>query len=102
MSEADRDLQIVLARAFDRAWQAYYALGPAPTIPEHVARPALAQRLVTMAKQGIENEDALAAGGLQHLVSLSPSLQFFTNDVRATIIQQWRVRLRPLTRKDRD
>lgn len=101
MSEADRDLPIILARAFDRAWEAYYALGPAPTIPEHVARPALARRLVTMAKKGIEDEDALVAGGLQHLVSLSPNLQFSTNDVRATMVQQWRLRLRPLTGEDR-
>src|ERR1700739_3622748 len=97
MSAPDRDsLAVILARAFDRAWEAYYALGQGPTIPQDVARPTLAQQLVTMAKKGIEDEDALAEAGLRHLCSRSPNLHFSTHDVRATLIEQWRVRLRPL------
>jgi hypothetical protein len=98
MSAPDRDsLAVILARAFDRAWEAYYVLGQGPAILQDVARPALAQQLVTVAKTGIEDEDALAAAGLRHLLSLSPALHFTTHDVRATLIQQRRVRLRPLT-----
>jgi hypothetical protein len=91
MSEADQDLAIILARAFDRAWAAYYALGLAPTISEDAARPELARKLVSLAKEGIENEDALAVAGLQHLFLLSPGLHFSATNVRATMIQQWRV-----------
>jgi hypothetical protein len=94
MSAPDRDsLAVILARAFDRAWEAYYVLGQGPTIPQDVARPALAQQLVTVAKKGIEDEDALAVSGLQHLVSLSPSLHFRIDGARATFIPQWRVPL---------
>ena len=91
MSEADQDLAIILARAFDRAWAAYYALGLAPTISEDAARPELAKKLVRMAKEGIEKEDALAVAGLQHLFLLSPGLHFSAENVRAAMIQQWRV-----------
>ena len=93
------DLVVVLARAFDRAWEGYYRLGPNCTIPEDVARPALAQQLVTMAKKGIEDEDALTAAGLRHLSALSPSLHCSTHDARATLIEPWRVRLRLLANK---
>jgi hypothetical protein len=62
---------LLLARAFDRAWARYYRPGRV-TIPPEVARPALAAHLVEMAKDGTADEGALAAGGLLHLISLTP------------------------------
>jgi hypothetical protein len=62
---------LLLARAFDRAWARYYRPGRATIAPE-VARPALATHLVEMAKDGTVDEGALAAGGLLHLISLTP------------------------------
>src|ERR1700712_5720678 len=62
---------LLLARAFDRAWARYYRPGRA-TIAAEVARPALATHLVEMAKDGTIDEGALAAGGLLHLISMTP------------------------------
>ncbi len=61
----------MLARAFDRAWERYYAAGRA-TIDAEIARPALANHLVEMARDGVVEEGPLAAGGLLHLISLTP------------------------------
>jgi hypothetical protein len=65
------ELKLVLARAFDRAWVRYYQPGRV-TIPPDIARPALANQLVKMAKDGVTDESKLAAGGVLHLVSLTP------------------------------
>ena len=65
------ELKQVLARAFDRAWARYYRAGRA-TIPPDIARPALANHLVKMAKDGVADENKLAAGGVMHLVALTP------------------------------
>jgi hypothetical protein len=62
-----------LARAFDRAWEQYYLPGRI-TISADVGRKQLAKRLVELAREGERNESALAAGGLAHLVSLTPLL----------------------------
>jgi hypothetical protein len=72
MSEPlDRDaLTQLLARAFDLAWDRYYAAGQGDTISEEIARPALARILVEMAKSGVTEEEALAACGVLHLISL--------------------------------
>ena len=67
----DPELTQLLARAFDRAWDRYYRPGRVTIAPE-VARPALATHLVEMAKDGTVDEGALAAGGLLHLISLTP------------------------------
>jgi hypothetical protein len=69
--ESDPEITQLLARAFDRAWDRYYRPGRVTIAPE-VARPALAQHLVQMAKDGTVEEGALAAGGLLHLISLTP------------------------------
>jgi hypothetical protein len=50
MSEpVDRDLTLLLARAFDLAWEQYYEADNDRALPEEVARPALAKFLVDMA-----------------------------------------------------
>ena len=67
----DPELTQLLARAFDRAWDRYYRPGRVTIAPE-LARPALATHLVEMAKDGTVEEGALAAGGLLHLISLTP------------------------------
>jgi hypothetical protein len=69
--ESDPEITQLLARAFDRAWDRYYRPGRVTIAPE-VARPALATHLVQMAKDGTVEEGALAAGGLLHLISLTP------------------------------
>jgi hypothetical protein len=69
--QPDPELTQLLARAFDRAWGRYYRPGRA-TIAAELARPALAKHLVEMAKDGTADEGALAAGGLLHLISLTP------------------------------
>jgi hypothetical protein len=69
--ESDPEITQLLARAFDRAWDRYYRPGRVTIAPE-VARPALAQHLVQMARDGTVEEGALAAGGLLHLISLTP------------------------------
>ncbi len=65
------ELKLMLARAFDRAWARYYRPGRVRISPE-VARPALANYLVQMAKDGVIDEDKLVAEGVQHLFSITP------------------------------
>ena len=67
----DRDRTLLLARAFDLAWEQYYGPGSEGPLAEEVARPALAKFLVEMAKSGINEEGALAAAGVLHLISLT-------------------------------
>lgn len=70
---ADRDeLAVVLARAFDRAWRGYYAPCWSGAISADIARHSLASYLVGLARNGLKDEDALAEGGLLHLISLTP------------------------------
>ena len=74
MSEAlDPDLKLVLARAFDLAWARYFLPGRV-TISQDIARPALANYLVQMAKDGVTEEGPLAAAGVLHLISLTDEL----------------------------
>ena len=70
---SDPEITQLLARAFDRAWDRYYRPGRVTIAPE-VARPALATHLVQMVKDGTVEEGALAAGGLLHLISLTPEV----------------------------
>lgn len=65
------ELKLLLARAFDLAWVRYYRPGRV-TIPPDIARRALANHLVKMAKDGVADESKLAAGGVLHLISLTP------------------------------
>jgi hypothetical protein len=67
------ELPAILARAFVQAWQSYYLSGRDDAISEEIARPALAKHLVAMAKEGVEDEVALAAAGLQYLNSVTPA-----------------------------
>lgn len=62
----DPELKLLLARAFDRAWDEYYRAGR-PTVEAEYARPALARRLVSLSKEGVRDENRLAIGGLIHL-----------------------------------
>jgi hypothetical protein len=67
------ELCLLLAHAFDRAWQDYYQSGRSGTLSQDVARDSLARHLVTLAKEeGEKAEDALAEAGLLHLLSLTP------------------------------
>ena len=63
---------MLLARAFDLAWERYYAAGQGDTLPQEIARPKLAAFLVDMMKSGVKEEEALAACGVLHLISLTP------------------------------
>jgi hypothetical protein len=64
------ELELVLARAFDRAWARYYRPGRTGITPD-VARTALAKHLVQMAKDGVADEGELAAGGVLYLFSIT-------------------------------
>jgi hypothetical protein len=76
MSErVDDELKLLLARAFDRAWKRYYRPGRIGAISAGVARPSLAIHLIALAKEGVVSFDALAEGGLLHLLSLTPEAQ---------------------------
>jgi hypothetical protein len=70
---SDSEITWLLAKAFDRAWDQYYLPGRI-TIAADVGRKQLAKRLVELAREGVRNESALAAGGLAHLVSLTSRL----------------------------
>jgi hypothetical protein len=93
------DLPKILARSFIRAWERYCLSVGSRKISEEVARPSLARHLVAMANEGEREEDALAAGGLQHLISLTPSEpswdEFRTDVVQARFLHQWNVRMPP-------
>jgi hypothetical protein len=105
------DLPKVLARAFVRAWERYVS-DQSGTIPEDVARPSLTRHLVAMAKDGVKDERALAAGGLMHLIWLAdesprssapvperlpfpkpPSFHVRMDGARARFAVPWRIRL---------
>jgi hypothetical protein len=66
----DPETTKLLARAFDRAWERYYRPGRVTVAPD-VARAALANHLVKLAKSGTIDEEKLAASGLSHLISLT-------------------------------
>jgi hypothetical protein len=72
MSEPiDPEFTLLLARAFDLAWEQYYGPDYAGSLSEEIARPELAKHLVEMAKSGVKEEEALAACGVLHLVALT-------------------------------
>src|SRR5271170_1461429 len=95
---ADRDeLRLLLARAFDTAWNDYYQPRRSVTISEDVARSSLATQLIGLAKEGLRDEDALAQRGLQHLVSLTPAPwgHVRIESAGAKFVRPWRVRFDP-------
>jgi hypothetical protein len=66
----DQDIRRSLARAFDRAWSAYYRFKNL-TLSQDIARTELARHLVQLSKTGILDETMLASAGLSHLHQLS-------------------------------
>jgi hypothetical protein len=62
------ELRLVMARAFDRAWERFARPGIA--IDTEVMRAALARHIVTMVRDGETDEGRLSAGGFLHLTSL--------------------------------
>jgi hypothetical protein len=95
MSERD-EFRLLLARAFDRAWKRYYRSSRIGAISASVARNELAKHLIGLAKEGLVSEDALAEGGLLHLLSLTPEAQHWGHlrieGARASFRREWRVR----------
>lgn len=117
---------LLLARAFDEAWDRYYLPHRSDALSENIARPLLAKHLVALAKQGLTDKDALAAAGLEQLISLKsaprqpgalpegdptgpqPESQFEgatlhpdtlhsrLNEARATFVPGWRIPSRRL------
>jgi hypothetical protein len=68
MSKSDHiDL---LGRAFKAAWELYFQPGRNSGVLECVARPALAEFLVSKVREGVDDEPSLAASGLEFLFSL--------------------------------
>jgi hypothetical protein len=67
---SDPEFNRMLARAFDGAWQSYFRSGRGTINPEF-ARWELAKRIVKLAREGERVEEALAAGGLEHLLLLT-------------------------------
>jgi hypothetical protein len=101
MSErADDEFKLLLARAFDQAWKRYYRPSRIGAISASVARPALARHLIASAKEGVVSLDALAEGGLLHLVSLTPEAQHWGHlrieGAGAKFQREWRVRISTL------
>jgi hypothetical protein len=96
MSEQADDELRLLAQAFDRAWKRYYRPSRFGAISASVARPALARHLIALAKEGAVSLDALADGGLTHLVSLTPEAQHWgrlrIEGAGAKFQREWRVR----------
>ena len=100
---ASDEFKLLLARAFDRAWKRYYRPSRTDAISASVARPALAKHLVALAKEGVVSFDALAQGGLLHLVSLTPEAQHWghlrIDGAGARFLEEWRVRFAVKTSK---
>lgn len=96
------DLPKILARSFIRAWERYCLSVRSRKISEEVARPSLARHLVAMANEGVREEDALAAEGFLHLISLTPDEppweEFRIEVVHARFLHQWNVRMPPSAR----
>jgi hypothetical protein len=95
-SPSDRDERtVLLARAFDRAWNGYYRPGRIVTIPQGIARSSLATHLIELAKAGVRDEDALAESGLQHLIAITPKPwgQLRIESAGARFLRSWRVRI---------
>lgn len=101
-STSQDDLPKILARSFIRAWERYYLSVRSNKVSEEIARPSLARHLVAMANEGVKEEDALAAGGFLHLISLTPGEppweEFRMEVAHARFLHQWNVRIPPSAR----
>jgi hypothetical protein len=88
------ELTLLLARAFDRAWNRYYQPRRSNAISEEVASDRLARQLVALVKEGVKEEDSLAERGLQHLIALTPPpwAHFRIESAGAKFAKMWRVR----------
>jgi hypothetical protein len=60
----------LLVRAFKAAWEHYFEPARNGGVLECLARPALAEFLVSKLREGIDDEPSLAAAGLAFLFSL--------------------------------
>ena len=101
MSERmDDELKLLLARAFDRAWKRYYRPSRIGAISASVARPLLAKHLIASAKAGEVSFEALAEGGLLHLLSITPEVKHWghlrVERAGAKFQLAWRARLSTL------
>ena len=63
---------ILLARAFDLAWERYFTAGQREAVPKDVARRELAAFLVEMLRSVVVEEEPLAACGVLHLIAITP------------------------------
>jgi hypothetical protein len=63
----------LLVRAFRAAWEHYFQPGRNSGILECLARPALAEFLVSKVRDGVNDEPSLAAAGLAFLFELEDS-----------------------------
>jgi hypothetical protein len=84
----------LLVGAFKIAWTDYYQFGRNDAVSPETARPALAQFLVDKTREGMADEAALAAAGLDFLFSLEAPLAELV-DARVPSINgdQWNMRL---------
>jgi hypothetical protein len=91
----DEELKL-LAKAFDRAWKRYYRPSRIGAISRSIARPALAKHLIALGKEGVVSLEALAEGGLLHLLSLTPEAQYWghlrIDGAGAKFQREWRIR----------
>jgi hypothetical protein len=90
----DEELKL-LAKAFDRAWKRYYRPSRIGAISGSIARPALAKHLIALGKEGVVSLEALAEGGLLHLLSLTPEAQYWglrIDGAGAKFQREWRIR----------
>jgi len=86
MSKSDHiDL---LVRAFKAAWDYYFQPGRNSDVLECLARPALAEFLVSKVREGVDDEPSLAAAGLQFLFSLEDQPEELVGEPDAS----WNVR----------
>jgi hypothetical protein len=60
----------LLVRAFKAAWEYYFQPSRNTGVLECLARPALAEFLVSKVREGVNDEPSLAAAGLAFLFSL--------------------------------
>jgi hypothetical protein len=60
----------LLVRAFKAAWEYYFQPSRNTGVLECLARPALAEFLVSKVREGVDDEPSLAAAGLAFLFSL--------------------------------
>ena len=89
------ELTVLLARAFDRAWNRYYRPSRIVTVSRELARISLAKHLINLAKEGVWEEEGLAERGLAHLVAITPEPwgQVLIEHVGARFLRPWRVRI---------